>query len=60
MTTLTNIGSFGGELPTLKCSACDVQFNLCWNRQPGIDGPEFCPFCGQDVDEINWEEPDDS
>jgi len=35
-----------------ECEGCGVEYNL----QTDMDiEPEFCPFCGEPVNEINWE-----
>lgn len=59
MAMLTNLGTFGGELPTLQCSECDMRFSIVWDRNPIYDKPEYCPFCGDEIEAINWEEPEE-
>lgn len=53
---LRNIGTLGGELPTLECDGCDMRFSIVWDRNPVYEQPEHCPFCGEEVVEIVWEE----
>lgn len=40
------------DIPDMECSECGAVFNLCWNRNPLFDGPEYCPFCGEEVEDI--------
>jgi len=56
MCILTNMGNFGGDTPELECDNCDMRFSLVWNRNPVYTEPEYCPFCGDEVEEIIWEE----
>jgi NAD-dependent SIR2 family protein deacetylase len=55
MCVLTNVGEFGGDLPTLECSECDTRFSIVWNRNLVYDQPQYCPFCGDYVNDIEWE-----
>lgn len=44
---------FGDERePELECDGCDMMFTLTWHRNPVYLGIEFCPFCGEEVEEI--------
>lgn len=56
MSKLTNLGTFGGDLPTLECDSCEMRFSLCWDRSPVYTEPEYCPFCGEEITEIQWTE----
>lgn len=56
MSILTNLGNFGTDLPNLQCNNCDMIFSIVWNRNPIYDQPEYCPFCGDEVEEIVSEE----
>jgi hypothetical protein len=38
---------------------CDMRFHLCWNRNPIYNKPEFCPFCGEEIEETIDETNDD-
>ena len=63
MCVLQNLGNFGSELPELECSECDARFSICWQRYHSgahaiYDEPKYCPFCGDEVEEIIWEEID--
>ena len=42
----------GMNLPESHCSECDMRFNLCWNRNPLYDQPQYCPFCGDAIEDI--------
>jgi len=55
MCTLTNLGNMGGELPNLECDNCDTIFSVVWHRTPDYDDIQYCPFCGEGVEEIVWE-----
>lgn len=59
MCTLTNLGNMGDELPNLECDNCDMVFSVVWQRNPIYDEPEYCPFCGDEVEEIIWESDED-
>lgn len=48
--TLTDAGM---EIPESHCSSCDMRFNLSWNRNPIYQEPEYCPFCGEEIEEVN-------
>lgn len=50
MTTIT-ISDCGMDIPESHCSECDMRFNLVWNRNHAFDGPEYCPFCGEEIEE---------
>ncbi len=38
-----------GEEGWVRCSECDIEFLLVWNRG-AADGAEYCPFCGDEID----------
>lgn len=40
------------DIPESHCSECDMFFNLCWQRNPIYTKPEYCPFCGDAVENI--------
>lgn len=40
-----------GEEET-ECDQCNAIFTLYWRRSPLIDKVEYCPFCGDDIEEI--------
>lgn len=42
----------GSDIPESQCSSCDMTFNICWNRNPVYNKVEFCPFCGDEIEEI--------
>lgn len=50
---LITVTDCGMDIPESHCSGCDMRFNLCWNRNPVYDKPEFCPFCGEEIEEVN-------
>lgn len=58
MCVLQNLGNFGSDLPELECSECDMRFSICWQRNLVYDEPQYCPFCGDEIEEIIWEEID--
>lgn len=43
-------------IPDTTCDSCDVTFNICWNAGSGFDSLQFCPFCGEEVDETVQDE----
>ena len=43
----------------IKCPGCDVQFSAEWHRSiEAGDGPEFCPFCGEYIEDVYREGED--
>lgn len=39
------------EPVTVQCPNCDAWFYVVWNRSlETMDGPKFCPFCGDEID----------
>ena len=59
MAVLTNLGLMGNDIPTLECDTCGMSFMLTWNLDPAYDRIEYCPFCGDYIDEILWLEDED-
>lgn len=57
MATLTIRGG-GLDIPDTICSECEMVFNICWNRNLIYDRVEYCPFCGDEVEEIIHEDED--
>lgn len=45
----------GSDIPESHCSECGMRFNLCWNVNPVYNRPEYCPFCGDEIEEIIYE-----
>ena len=41
----------------LECPACDFRFVIIWNND-GAGGPEYCPRCGEYIQEIYLEVKD--
>jgi len=50
VTTIT-IRDDGSDVPESRCSDCDAVYYIYWNRSPLHDGPEYCPFCGDEIRE---------
>lgn len=40
------------DLPRSLCLECDASFYIAWDRSLLIEDIEFCPFCGEEIDEI--------
>jgi len=53
------ISDCGIDIPQSHCDSCDMRFNLCWNRNSVYDKPEYCPFCGEEIEEVINEVGDD-
>lgn len=34
----------------VRCPGCDCCFYVVWARNPMYPGPEYCPFCGDEID----------
>jgi hypothetical protein len=58
MCTIT-ISDCGSDTPESQCSSCDMRFNLVWHRNPVYDKPEYCPFCGEEIEETIDERDED-
>lgn len=56
MARLIDMGFEGGDEGTVQCSECDVVFQVIWHRNGYTDGVEFCPFCGDEVDDEDYAE----
>ncbi|MEM8668760.1 MAG: hypothetical protein AAGG48_14665 [Planctomycetota bacterium] len=41
----------GMDTPESQCSDCDTQFGLFWQRNPVYDRPQYCPFCGEEIED---------
>lgn len=52
MSNLKYAGCPFDDVPAHQCDGCDVVFTLTWNRDPVYDRPEFCPFCGDEIESI--------
>lgn len=50
MTTMRLVGEF--NQPEMQCDDCDVRFTLYWQRDGIHDKVEYCPFCGEEVEEV--------
>lgn len=37
--------------PESQCSECDVIFSVVWHRNPVYTRIEYCPFCGEEIEE---------
>jgi len=40
------------DTPTLKCESCGVLFGIWWHGNGFTTGIEFCPFCGDEVEDF--------
>lgn len=40
------------------CDSCEVVFTLYWNRNPVYTRIEYCPFCGEEIEEVIY--PDEA
>lgn len=36
----------------VKCENCEVCYTVIWSRNPIYDTYEYCPFCGEEIDEF--------
>jgi uncharacterized paraquat-inducible protein A len=59
MCILQNLGNMGNDTPHLQCDGCDMVFSIYWTRNLIYDQPEYCPFCGDEIEEIIWDEKDE-
>ena len=58
MSVIITITDTGMDAPNSHCDGCDMNFMLIWERNPVYDGPEYCPFCGEEIEEIVTEQND--
>ena len=58
MCTIT-IRDCGMDIPESHCDGCDTRFYLYWNRNLVYDKPEYCPFCGEEIEQVIDETTDD-
>ena len=42
----------------LECSSCLVQFEVIWMNNAFTSGIEFCPFCGVELEDYEYEKQD--
>lgn len=48
------------EPQTIDCDECGVWFYVVWNRNAVYEKPEYCPFCGEELDYVaKWQEQED-
>ena len=53
MTILRLTGDFNN--PELTCDSCDANFHLYWQRSLIHTKVMYCPFCGDEVEEVEDE-----
>lgn len=58
MATIT-LSDTGMDIPNSHCSECDMNFGLVWNRNLVYDRPDFCPFCGEEIEDYVDEREDE-
>ena len=49
MCVMTELSEETG-LPELQCSECEVIFSVVFRRALDVEGIEFCPFCGSEIE----------
>lgn len=59
MGTTMTVREIEMELPENKCSECEMTFSLCWNRNPLYTEPQYCPFCGEKIEEFVRQDEDE-
>ena len=42
-----------------QCTGCDMVYFVVYHNNPAYQGIEYCPFCGNEIDEIETCEYDD-
>lgn len=57
MTVLRPFGDQTGDVPEVRCSNCGVIFGIYWHRDGVTSRVEFCPFCGEEVEDGPKKEP---
>ena len=53
MCIITLFGDFNN--PELKCDSCDMIFILYFHKNLIYQKIEYCPFCGDEVEEVKDE-----
>lgn len=43
----------------MTCENCDSIYALTFKPEDTTGGPEYCPFCGEPIEETDDYEPDD-
>jgi hypothetical protein len=41
----------GEEVPELQCDSCETRFNITWQRNLIYNKIEYCPFCGEEIEQ---------
>lgn len=44
----------------VECSNCEVIFSVVWHRNGWTDRVEYCPFCGDEVEEREQDKSKDN
>lgn len=49
----------------VECNNCEVKYTLTYDKEEVEDKPEYCPFCGdlvedvyKDIEDDRWDEDD--
>lgn len=50
MAVLTNVGD-----DEVQCSECDVVYAVIFQRNVVYDRVEYCPFCGDEIEDVEPE-----
>lgn len=37
---------------TFECSSCGAEYTIRYDRLDNTDEPIYCPFCGEDIDNL--------
>jgi hypothetical protein len=59
MSVVITLSDQGMDMPNSHCSGCDMNFALMWQNNPIYKQPEYCPFCGEDIEDYTYEREDD-
>lgn len=43
----------------LECSQCESKYILEFDEDAVMDSPETCPFCGEEIDELDLDDYDE-
>lgn len=49
MTIIHQVGPF--DSPNMICEQCEMDFQIIWARSLVYEKPEYCPFCGEEIEE---------
>lgn len=59
MSVTITVTDKGVDPPDSHCSGCDMRFSLMWMNNPVYKKPEYCPFCGDEIERVISDDAED-